>query len=63
MTAELKPITGMRESIAGLSGTTAEYSYMWNGFGERMTTIFLPNPRLSDEMKVLKEPQWERPRL
>jgi len=36
---------------------------MWNGFGEQMTTVFLPNPRLSDEMKVLKEPQWERLRL
>jgi hypothetical protein len=30
---------------------------MWNGFGEQMTTVFLPNPRLSDEMKVLKEPE------
>ncbi len=36
---------------------------MWNGFGEQMTTVFLPNPRLSDELKVLKEPQWERLRL
>ncbi|HZF41593.1 MAG TPA: hypothetical protein VE715_22430, partial [Blastocatellia bacterium] len=36
---------------------------MWNGFGEQMTTVFLPNPRLSDEMKVLKEPQWDRLRL
>ena len=36
---------------------------MWNGFGEQMTTIFLPNPRLSDEMNVLKEPQWDRLRL
>jgi hypothetical protein len=36
---------------------------MWNGFDEQMTTVFLPNPRLSDEMKVLKEPQWERLRL
>jgi hypothetical protein len=30
---------------------------MWNGFGEQMTTVFLPNPRLSDDMKVLKEPR------
>jgi len=36
---------------------------MWNGFDEQMTTIFLPNPRLSDEMKVLKEPRWERLKL
>jgi hypothetical protein len=36
---------------------------MWNGFDEQMATIFLPNPRLSDEQKVLKEPQWDRLRL
>jgi hypothetical protein len=36
---------------------------MWNGFDEQMTTIFLPNPRLSDDQKVLKEPQWERLKL
>jgi hypothetical protein len=36
---------------------------MWNGFDEQMTTIFLPNPRLSDDQKVLKEPQWGRLRL
>ncbi|MCI0416038.1 hypothetical protein L0222_24960 [bacterium] len=33
---------------------------MWNGFAQQMITVFLPNPKLSDEMKVLKEPQWER---
>ncbi|MGH8590957.1 MAG: DUF7676 family protein [Gammaproteobacteria bacterium] len=36
---------------------------LWNGFGEQMTTVFLPSPFLSDTMKVLKEPQWERLRL
>jgi hypothetical protein len=36
---------------------------MWNGFGEQMTTVFLPNPRLSDEMKLLKEPNWDRLKL
>ena len=36
---------------------------MWNGFGEQMTTVFLPNPRLSDEMKPLREPNWERLKL
>ena len=35
---------------------------MWNGFGEQMTTVFLPNPFLSDEQKI-PEPQWERLRL
>ncbi|MGH8472145.1 MAG: DUF7676 family protein [Gammaproteobacteria bacterium] len=36
---------------------------LWNGFGEQMTTVFLPSPFLSDTMNVLKEPQWERLRL
>lgn len=33
---------------------------LWNGYGEQMTTVFLPNPWLTEDMKVLKEPQWER---
>lgn len=36
---------------------------MWNGFGEQMTTVFLPNPRLSDELRPLREPNWERLKL
>lgn len=36
---------------------------MWNGFGEQMTTVFLPNPSLSDELRPLREPDWERLRL
>ncbi|MGH9894174.1 MAG: DUF7676 family protein, partial [bacterium] len=32
-------------------------------FGEQMTTVFLPSPFLSDKLKVLKEPLWERLRL
>ncbi len=36
---------------------------MWNGFDEQMTTIYLPNPRLSEEFKILKVPNWERMRL
>ena len=36
---------------------------LWNGFGEQMVTVFLPNPRLSDEMRPLREPDWERLRL
>jgi hypothetical protein len=36
---------------------------LWNGFGEQMTTVFLPNPYLSDDLKVLKDPRWERLRL
>lgn len=46
-----------------LGGSSSYGLRLWNGFGEQMTTVFLPNPRLSDEMKVLKEPQWERLRL
>jgi hypothetical protein len=33
---------------------------MWNGAGEQMTTVFLPNPYLTDEMKVRKTPDWNR---
>ena len=33
---------------------------MWNGYGEQMTTVFLPSPWLTDEMKVQKEPDWSR---
>src|SRR6185503_16367036 len=32
----------------------------WNGFGEQMTTVFLPNPNLSEEKKFVKEPNWSR---
>lgn len=33
---------------------------MWNGYGEQMTTVFLPNPRLTDDMQMLKTPDWSR---
>lgn len=33
---------------------------MWNGYGEQMLTVFLPNPRLTDDMQFLKEPDWSR---
>ncbi len=33
---------------------------MWNGFGEQLTTVFLPNAYLTDEMKIQKEPDWNR---
>ncbi len=36
---------------------------MWNGFDEQMTTIFLPNPRLSEDFKILKIPNWQRMHL
>ncbi|MGH9891011.1 MAG: DUF7676 family protein, partial [bacterium] len=36
---------------------------LWNGCGEQMTTVFLPNPFLSEELKVLHQPRWERLRL
>lgn len=43
-----------------LAGSNSYGLRRWNGFGEQMPTIFLPNAGLSDEMKILKEPQWER---
>lgn len=33
---------------------------MWNGYGEQMTTVFLPNPRISDDHQVLRVPEWSR---
>jgi len=33
---------------------------LWNGYGEQMTTVFLPNPRLTDDMQLLKQPDWSR---
>ncbi len=36
---------------------------LWNGVGEQMTTVFLPNPYLSGDLKMLEEPRWERLRL
>jgi hypothetical protein len=33
---------------------------MWNGYGEQMTTVFLPNPHLSDDQQLLKTPDWSR---
>jgi hypothetical protein len=33
---------------------------MWNGYGEQMTSVFLPNPRLTDDMQLLKQPDWGR---
>jgi hypothetical protein len=48
---------------AGCGGGRSWGVRMWNGFGDQMTTVFLPNPRLSDELKILKKPDWERLRL
>ncbi|MCS7044201.1 MAG: hypothetical protein RMK57_16375 [Bryobacterales bacterium] len=35
----------------------------WNGFDQQMITIFLPNPYLSDEMRLMQQPDWSRLRL
>jgi hypothetical protein len=32
----------------------------WNGYGEQMTTVFLPNARLTDDMQMLKHADWSR---
>lgn len=32
----------------------------WNGSGEQMTSIFLPNASLTDDMQILKQPDWSR---
>lgn len=33
---------------------------MWNGYGEQMTTVFLPNPHIGDDHQVLGVPDWPR---
>lgn len=33
---------------------------MWNGYGEQMTTVFLPNPHIGDGHQVLGVPDWSR---
>jgi hypothetical protein len=33
---------------------------LWNGYGEQMTTVFLPNPRIGDDHQLLGEPDWSR---
>ncbi len=33
---------------------------LWNGYGEQMTTVFLPNPRVSDDQQMLSTPDWSR---
>lgn len=33
---------------------------LWNGYGEQMTTVFLPNPALTDDMDMAKTPDWSR---
>ena len=33
---------------------------LFNGAGEQQITFMLPNPFLSDEQRVLKEPEWGR---
>lgn len=32
----------------------------WNGRGEQMITVFLPNPFRGDDLRKLKEPDWSR---
>ncbi len=33
---------------------------LWNGKGEQMATVFLPNPHLSGKLEHLKKPDWSR---
>ena len=33
---------------------------LWNGLGEQMITVFFPNPYLTDEQQILREPDWSR---
>ncbi len=33
---------------------------LWNGYGEQMTTVFLPSPWLTDDMQFIRQPDWSR---
>ncbi len=33
---------------------------LWNGAGEQMITVFFPNPHLDENLKRVKEPDWEK---
>jgi hypothetical protein len=44
----------------GCAGGRSRGLRLWNGYGEQMTTVFLPNPRLSDDQQLLAEPDWSR---
>lgn len=44
----------------GCAGGRSRGLRLWNGYGEQMTTVFLPNPRISADHQVLKVPDWSR---
>jgi hypothetical protein len=45
---------------AGCGGGGSWGVRLWNGYGEQMTTVFLPSPALTDDMKMAKTPDWSR---
>jgi hypothetical protein len=49
-----------RRAKAGCAGGPSWGLRLWNGYGEQMTTVFLPNPRLSDDHQLLKAADWSR---
>jgi len=36
---------------------------LWNGRGEQMITVFLPNPWLDEDQQRVREPRWEKTAL
>lgn len=44
----------------GCGGSRSWGVRLWNGYGEQMTTVFLPNPNLTDDQKMAKTPDWSR---
>jgi hypothetical protein len=52
---------GFFEMRSGKCGCIRSWGLrLWNGYGDQLTTVFLPSPFLSDEQQVLPVPQWER---
>lgn len=48
---------------AGCTGGRSWGLRFWNGFGEQMITVSLPNPYLDDENRLVQQPDWSRLRL
>lgn len=48
---------------SGCAGGRSWGLRLWNGFGEPVLTVFLPNPYLDDDMRLARQPDWGRLRL
>lgn len=49
-----------RRGDSGHGGLRSWGVRLWNGFDQQMITIWLPNPSLSDERKIVREANWSK---